>query len=92
MVRLKLSYHVANRNTECHFNSKMVRLKRYWCVSLLNQISYFNSKMVRFKTVREMRAIIDDIEFQFQNGAVKTFGNNGCTEFTSLISIPKWCG
>ena len=72
MVRLKEKSIREKRATSTGFNSKMVRLKvcrfpirRFVCCC-------FNSKMVRLKACGKLPHAKRVVEFQFQNGSIKS--------------------
>ena len=50
----------------------------------------FNSKMVRLKDAVKDAILKGNLEFQFQNGTIKSQSVKGCWCIGSQISIPKW--
>ena len=69
----------------------MVRLKDAVPDLVESTISNFNSKMVRLKGRVQNENPRPTRTFQFQNGAIKSYGGMENKKASFLISIPKWC-
>ena len=73
MVRLKATYSINNKIINASFNSLMVRLKERRHQMLLMKQIRFNSLMVRLKEDKKNPADRQGCEFQFLDGAIKSF-------------------